>query len=613
MYVFLFASNYLSGVVGSLRYNFSQKQPIFNLSYQEHFQFYSFLQAWWQDGIPPQYHSFIIKDSFINYSIACGIVLFLGFVLWLLWQSFFAANRVDKKNIHGNAKFAGLNEIKQAGLLALNNAKNNTTNTKQSLPSIILGKFGNYYLQFNQAKFVSLAAPTRSGKGVGVVIPNLLHWQSSIVCLDIKGENFDKTSGYRAQFSKVFKFDPFSENTHSYSPLTYISRREVDTISDIQTIARILWPINDTDPIWNDSSCNLFQGLVLFLLDQEKNTTSVNTSINTTMFAVVKLAGDIGAFSMQAWQHFMQSQPDITLSTRTLTALNSYFNLPQETRTSVLGTFNAQMQMFTNPTVIATTSKDDFNLKDIRKQKMSIYVCIAPNRLSQASKLLNIFFSQLIQLNTDELPEQNAQLKETVLILLDEFTALGKVNIIEKAISYIAGYNLRLLLIYQSQSQLSAVYGEESARNIVTNCGCQILFAPREQSDAEEYSKILGNITMNVQNYSYNHGGNTQSSSGKNISINQQERALMLPQELKQMGNDKSIIIMEDCKPIKAQKIKYYEDVNFTKKLIGKIVVKDVEMREEWLGISKPIIVQHYHDNTDLINKLSKQAAELDI
>jgi type IV secretion system protein VirD4 len=375
---------------------------------------------------------------------------------------------------------------------------------------------------------------------VGIVIPNLLHWNSSVICLDIKGENFDKTSGYRAGFSQIYKFDPFSLSTHAYNPLSYINRDGVSTISDIQTMARILWPINDTDPIWHDSACNLFQGLVLYLLDMERHELqNLNQNLKPeqktpiTLFSVFNIAGQLGGYDTAAWQQ-LKNQLPFQVSPRTMSSLNNYFTLPQETRTSVLGTFNAQMQIFANPTVIAATSGDDFSLKNIRKQKMSIYVCVTPNRLSQASKLLNIFFSQLIQLNSDELPEQNPELKETALILLDEFTALGKVDIIEKAISYIAGYNLRLLLIYQSQSQLASVYGEESAKNIVTNCGCQILFAPREQKDAEEYSQMLGKTTIQIQNHSYNQGG--KDASGRNISINQQERALMLPQELKQMG-----------------------------------------------------------------------------
>jgi type IV secretory pathway TraG/TraD family ATPase VirD4 len=278
--LFCYISNYLSGFVGALRYNFKYKLSFFDLSKQPIFQFNEFVKVWWVDALPPAYIHIITLDNFINIAIACFTVLFLSLILWLVWQSFNASNNQNNTKTHGSARFASKREIALAGLLP---------KQLQQKPSMLLGKFNNSFLYFDQAKFVALAAPTRSGKGVGIVIPNLLHWTSSLVCLDIKGENFDKTSGFRAQFSKVYKFDPFSEYTHCYNPLSYISRDASKTISDIQTIARILWPYNDKEPIWNDSSCNLFQGLVLCLilyfniyskLSTAPNHESINTYLN---------------------------------------------------------------------------------------------------------------------------------------------------------------------------------------------------------------------------------------------------------------------------------------------------------------------------------------------
>ncbi len=566
--IFLCIVNYISGIINIIQYGVMPWQIEDNQQYL--YRFSNYILAWHHNNIPLNNQNQLSRLYVRGLLISLTFTSISAAAIYLYIKAKFLYKNSNTKT-HGDARFANRQEIVQAGLLP--KIPNKTVIDKiineSNKPSILLGKFNNQFLEFNQAKFVALAAPTRAGKGVGIVIPNLLHWKSSVVCLDIKGENFDKTSGYRAGFSQVFKFNPFITDTHGYNPLTYVSRNPNKTMSDIQTIARILWPINDKDPIWNDSSCNLFQGLVSYLLDQEQY---IDCQVN--MFNVFKLAGDIGTFSLEIWNKLVKSS-DIALSETTEMALNSYFSLPQETKTSVLGTFNAQMQIFSNPTVAHCTSRDDFNLDEIRKKRLSIYVCIGANRLSQASKLLNIFFSQLIQLNTDELPEQNPELKETALILLDEFTALGKVDIIEKAVSYIAGYNLRLLLIYQSESQLSSVYGEDCARNIITNCGCQILFAPREQRDAEEYSKILGNTTINIENYSYTLGGKDMH--GRNISINQQERALMLPQEIKEMGIDTEIIIIENCKPIKANKIKYYEGSIFNKRLLDKFTVNNIK------------------------------------
>ena len=126
---------------------------------------------------------------------------------------------------------------------------------------------------------------------------------------------------------------------------------------------------------------------------------------------------------------------------------------------------------------------------------MSIYVRIPPNRLANARPLLNLFFSQLVSLNTRKLPEQDPTLKCQCLLVNDEFTAMGRVGVIASAAAFLAGYNLRLLTVVQAMSQLDAVYGDKEARTFATNHGLQILYAPREQRDAEEYSAMLGHFT----------------------------------------------------------------------------------------------------------------------
>jgi type IV secretory pathway TraG/TraD family ATPase VirD4 len=168
------------------------------------------------------------KTAKNDYFLALALSIF--FVLFILVCTYFGmqfllkiingdANSTEKatKNLHGNASFAVLNDLIKQNLIK----PKEPTSVK---PTMILGKFNSQLIEFNQAKFVALAAPTRAGKGVGIVIPNLLHWQSSVVCLDIKGENFELTSGYRAQFSKIYRFDPFSTQTHAYNPLSYVSR-----------------------------------------------------------------------------------------------------------------------------------------------------------------------------------------------------------------------------------------------------------------------------------------------------------------------------------------------------------------------------------------------------
>jgi virD4 protein len=218
--------------------------------------------------------------------------------------------------------------------------------------------------------------------------------------------------------------------------------------------------------------------------------------------------------------------------------------------------------MFRNDNMRLATSANDFDFRDLRKKKITIYIGITPDQLANAKLILNIFWQQLILVNTKELPQANPDLKYKVLLVMDEFTAPGYLSIYLKSISFIAGYWLRSLMIYQSGSQLEANqpdgYGREGAKTLLTNHACQIFYTPREQEDAEKISKILG--TKTIKNRSRNlgqGGGGSESDTG---------RALMLAQELREMPFENELITIDNGKPIMAKKAFYYSDSYFMNK-----------------------------------------------
>ena len=228
--------------------------------------------------------------------------------------------------------------------------------------------------------------------------------------------------------------------------------------------------------------------------------------------------------------------------------------------------------------VDAATSADDFRLEDVRRRRMSVYVRIPPNRLANARPLLNLFFSQLVSLNTQHLPEQDPTLKVQCLLVNDEFTAMGRVGVITTAAAFLAGYNLRLLTVVQAMSQLDAVYGDKEARTFATNHGLQILYAPREQRDADEYSAMLGHFTERAtsRGRSRSFSGHGHSTVSRNES--EQRRALLLPQEFKELGSERLVVIFENCKPILGEKIRYYRDKAFTSRLLPAPAVPRMDM-----------------------------------
>jgi len=256
------------------------------------------------------------------------------------------------------------------------------------------------------------------------------------------------------------------------------------------------------------------------------------------------------------------------LSAVCVRALNSYISISSEkTRAGVITSFRSRLELWINPLVDAATSANDFDLRDIRKKRMSIYLGVTPDNLERLAPLMNLLFQQLIDLNTRELPNQNKKLKYPCLLLMDEFTAIGKMGILSKGISYIAGYGLRMMPIIQSPSQLMEVYGKDAAQTFTTNHALQIVFPPKasETQTAKDISEWLGYQT--VKGVSESKGTELFSKRNKSENISDQRSALMLPQEITGLGQDKELVILENVPPILAKKIVYYKSADYVDRL----------------------------------------------
>lgn len=475
-----------------------------------------------------------------------------------------------KKSQFGEARFANFNEIKKMNLFGDK--------------GIIIGKYKGKLLRFSGQQFVALGAPTRSGKGVGIVIPNLLEWQESAVVQDIKQECFDYTSKYRKEIlgQEVYLFNPFSRQTHRYNPLSYIDMSDKENCdSQLMDLANILYPLDgdSTSIFFNGLAQNLFIGLCylwrdLQLTDMGKNLQNAfNIDIGEfNFYNILQLSKGL---SLQNEQQSVKGFDDTykflnyceVLDKATIRRLETYFNINSDaTKSGVMSSFNAPLVPFESETLRLSTETSDFDLRALRKKKMTIYIGITPDQLTNAKFILNIFWSQLILLNTKELPQSNKELKYTCLMVMDEFTAPGRIPIYQSAISFMAGYCLRSLMIYQSNSQLETPqplgYGKEGAKTLLTNHACQIFYAPREQEDAEAISRILGNTTFKTSSQSINSGAN----GGGSRSISEASRALMLPQELREMPFENELITIDSGKPIKCNKAFYYSDSYFMDK-----------------------------------------------
>jgi len=539
----LFAGLYLSGLVLFWRLDMPWSRMAW-LDYWRYWSAYSDVPA----------HAGVIKSSGMI-GFALPLLVLVGLTALMLFRK--------KPNLYGEARFATAGDLRERHML------------KPEETALVVGKKDGRFVYFNGQQFALLAAPTRSGKGVGIVIPNLLSYQGSVVVLDIKQENFDLTSGFRSRYGQaVYLFNPFAEDrrTHRWNPLSYVSKDEHFRISDVQSIAAMLYPVSDLhkDPFWANQAQNAFVAFALYAFEQAAYLSEqFDTPYDApTIGGLYRLASGRPGQEIKAYLSELAAWPQLSPSART--AFATLLGQANETFASIMGTFKEPLNPWLNPVVDAATSGNDFDLRDVRKKKMSIYVVIQPNKLAESRLILNLFFSQLINQNTRELPQANPELKHQCLLLMDEFTSIGRVDIIASAVSFMAGYNLRLMPIIQSMAQLESTYGKENARTIMTNHALRIIFAPREQQDANEYSEMLGYTAMRKDSVSRSRSRD----SSYTRSESDERRALMLPQELKAMGDDNQILLVEGmAHPVMAEKIRYFKEAAFKERLLPKVEV----------------------------------------
>ncbi|GHV39360.1 conjugal transfer protein TraG [Synergistales bacterium] len=513
-----------------------------------------------------------IADRIVSTSgFIIGITMVLGAVLMRLIL------RKDgvgaESTLHGTAHWATKAEIIEAGLL--NNS--GEENKEGVVVGGWLAKENNLKslktLRHNGPEHILVFAPTRSGKGVGLVLPTLLgEWQASTLVLDIKGENYALSSGYRKSIGQdVYRFNPADPDAAekgtsvTFNPLEEIELdyKKIDgkivqvhkgETAEIQNLASIM-----ADPEgkgladhWMKTGHALIVGTITHLMY-----VGLNNDYCPCLADVANELSKPGVSwedNIKGWQtypHLGYNEHNEPIPHPVAaTAAQEMLNRDPKESSSVLSTAISFLTLYRDPVIAANTQVSSFTIKGLMNSErpVNLYLVINPTDLARLQPFIRLFVTQVVNKLVPEMTFASGKsvksYKHRLLLLLDEFPSLGKLPIFEKAIAFIAGYGLKAYLITQDVSQLYGAYGKEES--ISSNCHIQIAYSPNKPDTADLVSKMTGTTTIVKESISESGKRTDLFHNQTSVSMQEYSRSLLTPDECRRLPGPKKDFVTGD-------------------------------------------------------------------
>lgn len=553
------------------------------------------LFEWWYayDAYAPR-----VFDRAGILAASSGMLGTLAAIIGSLWR----ARQSRLVTTYGSSRWATKIEITKAGLF--------------DPYGVFLGQYAARYLRHDGPEHVMAFAPTRSGKGVGLVIPTLLSWTGSAVIHDIKGENWQLTAGWRSRFSHCLLFNPTDRRSARYNPLLEV-RKGPHEVRDVQNIADIL-----VDPEgalerrnhWEKTSHALLVGTILHVLyaEEEKTLSRVASLLSDPSRSFEKTLR-----AMMATNH-LGSKDEPEVHPVVASAAREVLNKSDNERSGVLSTAMSFLGLYRDPTVAATTAACDWRIADLMDaaRPVSLYLVIPPSDISRTKPLVRLVLNQIGRRLTETLEgDPHKRRRHKLLMMLDEFPALGRLDFFETALAFMAGYGIRAYLIAQSLNQISKAYGENNA--ILDNCHVRIAFSSNDERTAKRISDALGTATeLRAQR---NYAGHRLAPWLSHVMVSRQEtaRPLLTPGEVMQLPASDELVLVSGLSPIRAKKLRYYQDANFTTRVLSPPVLAEDGYRDcppqqadDWSGQVRTPDRRLVHAATSAVDPLDEAVEE---
>ena len=496
---------------------------------------------WWWFSFDAYAHDIFVEGGYI--AGAGGIAAFAVAIAMSVWRAREAKHTIT----YGSARWATAQEIRSADLLHPD--------------GVVLGQWHGSYLRHEGPEHVLCFAPTRSGKGVGLVVPTLLTWPGSAIVHDIKGENWTLTAGWRSRFGRALLFDPTNIESAAYNPLMEVRRGERE-VRDVQNIADVL-----VDPEgalerrnhWEKTSHALLVGTILHVLyaEEDKTLAGVANFLSDPRRTIEKTL-----WAMMNTPHLGKGHVHPVVAS----AARELLNKSENERSGVLSTAMSFLGLYRDPVVAKVTRRCDWRIEDLVEgdKPLTLYLVVPPSDISRTKPLIRLILNQIGRRLTEELDSK--QRKHRLLLMLDEFPALGRLDFFESALAFMAGYGLKSFLIAQSLNQIEKAYGQNNS--ILDNCHVRVSFATNDERTAKRVSDALGIATelRAMKNYA----GHRLSPWLGHLMVSRQEtaRPLLTAGEIMQLPTSDEIVLVSGCPPIRAKKVRYYQDRRLKERIL---------------------------------------------
>ncbi|OIO75084.1 MAG: conjugal transfer protein TraG [Zetaproteobacteria bacterium CG1_02_53_45] len=474
----------------------------------------------------------------------------------------------EKNDLHGSAHWATDKEVEATKLLP-NDENRGGVYFGAYTATEGKNKGKTSYLRHKGPEHMMVFAPTRSGKGVGIVIPTLLIWDESVLVHDIKGENWQLTSGFRARMGqRCIKFDPTSLDSARFNPLAEIRIGTEFETRDVQNIATMIVDpdgkgLNDH---WAKTGFDLLTGVILHVLyvEEDKSLARVQSLLSEPVPKEVLQANP----KMTGIQYVMEKIRDTNhLGDRphhvAQQSAQAFLNKAASEASGVLSTALSFLSLYKDDVVADNTRVSDFTLTSLMEQKTSLYLVVPPSDKDRLKPLIRLIINQVTRRLTEGMDfnedgSGKSKYSHRLLMVLDEFPSLGKLDIFQEALAFLAGYGIKALLITQDLSQLHAIYTKDES--IMSNCHIRIAYAPNKIETAKMLSEMTGKATVTHTQRQYS--GNRLAVVLQHVNTNEQiiGRSLLEPDEAMRLPANDEIVFMAGHAPIYCQKIKYYTD-----------------------------------------------------